>query len=38
MKRAIIIDDEKESRNAIFNILNSFYDKISIVGQAENVK
>jgi len=35
--RAIIIDDEQESRNTIFNILNNFCDNISVVAQAENV-
>jgi two-component system LytT family response regulator len=37
MTRAIIIDDELESRNAILNILNDFCDNVSIVTQAENV-
>ena len=37
MIRAIVIDDELESRNTIFNILNNFCDNVSVVGQAENV-
>ncbi len=37
MIRAIIIDDEQESRNAINNILNNFCDNVSVAGQAENV-
>jgi len=37
MIKAIIIDDEQESRNAISNILNNFCENISIVGQAKNV-
>ena len=35
--RAIIIDDEQESRNTIFNILKNFCDSVLVVGQAENV-
>ena len=35
--RAIIIDDEQESRNTISNILNNFCDNVVVVGQAENV-
>ena len=37
MIRAIIIDDEQESRNTIFNILKNFCKNVSVVGQAENV-
>lgn len=37
MIRAIIIDDEQEGRNTIFNILNNFCENITIVAQAENV-
>ncbi len=38
MIRAIIIDDERESRNTIINILNNFCKNIQVVAQAENVK
>ena len=37
MIRAVIIDDEQESRNAISNILKNFCDGVTVVGQAENV-
>jgi two-component system LytT family response regulator len=37
MIRAIIIDDELESRNTILNILDNFCDNVSVVAQAENV-
>lgn len=37
MTRAIIIDDELESRNTINNILKNFCENISVVGQAGNV-
>lgn len=37
MIRAIIVDDELEGRNTIFNILNSYCDQIKVVAQAENV-
>jgi len=36
--RAIIIDDEQESRNTVINILNNFCKNIQVVAQAENVK
>ncbi len=38
MIRAIIIDDEQESRNTVINILNNFCKNIQVVAQAENVK
>ena len=38
MIRAIIIDDELESRNTILNILNNFCTSVTVVGQAENVE
>ena len=38
MIRAIIIDDEEESRNTISNILSKYCDNVSITGQAENVR
>jgi len=38
MSRAIIIDDEQESRNTIFNILNNYCDQVTVVAQAENVR
>jgi len=37
MIRAVIIDDEQESRNTINNILTHYCDYVSIVGQAEGV-
>jgi len=37
MIRAIIIDDEQESRNTILNILKNFCENVSVVAQAENV-
>ena len=37
MIRAIIIDDELESRNAILNILNDFCDNVTVVGEGESV-
>lgn len=37
MIRAIIIDDEQESRNTIRNILHKFCDSIEVVGEAANV-
>ena len=37
MIRAVIIDDEVESRNTIFNILKNYCDNVAVVGQAENV-
>ncbi len=37
MIKAIIIDDEQESRNTISNILKNFCDNVSVVAQAENV-
>jgi two-component system LytT family response regulator len=38
MIRAIVIDDEKEGRNTVINILNNFCNEIEVVAQAENVK
>ncbi len=38
MIRAIIIDDEHESRNTVVNILNGFCKNVNVVAQAENVK
>lgn len=38
MIRAIVIDDEQESRNTVINILNNFCNNIQVVAQAENVK
>lgn len=38
MIRAIIIDDEAESRDSVAYILNNFCDNIEIVAEAENVK
>lgn len=38
MIKAIVIDDEQESRNTVVNILNNFCDNIQVVAQAENVK
>jgi two-component system LytT family response regulator len=35
--RAIIIDDEQESRNTISNILKNYCKNVTIVAQAENV-
>jgi len=36
--RAIIIDDEEESRNTIFNILSDFCKDIIVIAQADNVQ
>jgi len=36
--RAIIIDDEQDSRNTIFNILSQYCENITVVGQADSVK
>lgn len=38
MIRAIVIDDEQESRNTVINILNNFCKNIQVIAQAENVK
>ncbi|MCF8403927.1 MAG: LytTR family DNA-binding domain-containing protein [Bacteroidales bacterium] len=38
MFRAIIIDDEFDSRNTIQNILQNYCENISVVAHAENVK
>jgi len=38
MIRAVIIDDEQESRNIILNILNEYCDDLTVVGQADDVK
>ena len=38
MIRAIIIDDEEESRNTIFNILSDFCKDIIVIAQADNVQ
>lgn len=38
MIRAIIIDDEQESRNTVFNILKGFCPNVEVAGQAANVK
>ena len=38
MIRAIIIDDEQESRNTIANILNKYCKNITVAGEAENVQ
>ncbi len=38
MIKAIIVDDEKNSREVIAEILNDCFDEIKIVAQAENVK
>lgn len=38
MTRAIIIDDEQESRDSVAYILNNFCDNIEIIAEAENVK
>jgi len=37
MIKAIIIDDEYESRNTIHNILKNFCPNVKVIGQAENV-
>lgn len=37
MIRAIVIDDEQESRNTVINILNNFCKNIQVIAQAENV-
>jgi len=37
MLRAIIIDDEPESRNTIRNILATYCEKVNVVDEAENV-
>jgi two-component system, LytTR family, response regulator len=37
MIRAVIIDDEKESRNTVNNILTQYCDYVSVIGQAEGV-
>lgn len=38
MIRAIIIDDEQESRNTIFNILKNYCSHVTVVAQAANVR
>jgi two-component system LytT family response regulator len=38
MIRALIIDDEQESRNTVQNILDNFCKNVQVVGQAEGVK
>jgi len=38
MYRAIIIDDEQDSRETIYSYVNGMFDDISIVGEAENVE
>lgn len=38
MIRAIVIDDEEESRDSIVYILNNYCDNIDIIAEAENVK
>ncbi len=38
MIRAIVIDDEQESRNTVINILNNFCKNVQVIAQAENVK
>lgn len=38
MIKAIVIDDEQDSRNTVINILNNFCDNIQVIAQAENVK
>ena len=38
MIRAIVIDDEKESRNTVINILNNFCKNVQVIAQAENIK
>ncbi len=37
MIRAVIIDDEQESRNAVLNILNNFCDNVIVVGEGDSV-
>lgn len=37
MIQAIIIDDEQDSRNTIFNILQNYCNNITVTGQAGNV-
>jgi len=36
--RALIIDDEEESRNTINNILTGFCENVTVVGQADSVQ
>ncbi|MEZ5199374.1 MAG: LytTR family DNA-binding domain-containing protein [Bacteroidales bacterium] len=38
MIKAIIIDDEQESRNTISNILKNYCKNVTVIAQAENVK
>ena len=38
MIKAIVIDDEQESRNTVINILNNFCENIQVIAQAENVR
>lgn len=38
MMTAIVIDDEKQSRNVLKNLLGQFRDDIALVGEAENVE
>lgn len=38
MIRAIVIDDEEESRNTVINILNNFCNNVQVIAQAENVQ
>jgi two-component system LytT family response regulator len=38
MIRAIVIDDEQESRNTVINILDNFCKNVHVIAQAENVK
>jgi two-component system LytT family response regulator len=37
MIRAIIIDDEQDSRNTVLNMLQNYCEDITVVGQAANV-
>ncbi len=37
MIRAVIIDDEQESRNAVLNILNNFCDNVTVAGEGDSV-
>ena len=38
MIKAVIIEDEKKSRDALAHLLQKNYPDISIIGVAENVK
>ena len=38
MIRAVIIDDEKDARDVLANILKEHFDSIKVVGQADDIE